>query len=139
MSLSRGWVGFQTHYVDQRNWACPGPKICRACKDGEDSRWNGAIVIGSREGRNRHLAIFTPAAAASFAAAVQEHQTLVGVIFQMRRRSASFRSMLIVDYFDPIEYHGPVWTSADLRSQVARIFKPAHLLLPGEFTEANGE
>lgn len=134
MSLSRGWLGFQTHFVDGRNFACPGPKNCQACRNGEESRWNGALVVGSRQGRNRHLAIFTPSAAPSFAAAVHEYQTLVGVLFQFRRRTMSFRSMLIVDYFEPIEYFGPVWTKADLEIQVNRIFRPDRLFISQEST-----
>ena len=131
MSLSRGWQGFQTHFVDGRNWACPGPQTCTACKRGYESSWNGAIVVGSREGRKRHLAIFTPAAAASFAQALHEYQTLAGVLFQFRRRTNCFRSMLIVDYFEPVDYNGPVWTKADIEVQVCRIFKPEHLTSEG--------
>lgn len=120
--LSRNIVGAKLHYWRGRSTPCE-KELCQPCRDGQQSRWKGYVLIAHPRTRKIVIFEFTDRAWPSFKAMHDRHGSLRGCIMRSRRMSSRPNGPLLVTFEEARHDESLIPSECDLRQILAHIWE----------------
>ena len=127
---TRWYHGFFTHYVDNRNVACPQPQWCVACNAGQSRRWAGAFIASNLRRTDNRLLIITASCLDEMLQYSDEQEGFSSKVFRFWREAGEKRRRLHVQLVKKLDSPCTLYGMEVLRENLDRIFKPYQLLTP---------
>jgi len=91
---NEGYVGLDTHYLGGATRACLNPNDCPGCQVGMSPRWQGYVVVESKQLKRFALLQFTPIVGLTLTRSISRATGLLGVCIRLTRLGPRLNSPL---------------------------------------------